>query len=383
MLPTLSRSLLITGLTGFVLVQPLLVNAQENGARPVTEGGLPAATPIAEANPSLLPPPGVEAAPSDSPRSEAASAGLPVTPNLEATSGDRLPDDPLLIPLEVGKSNSDDPHALAGDPALLILEAAQIADLTERSITLRLAGVWINHNDLIEAHHALTAAATSVLQITNLASRDHQLIETIGLLINLAEADVRKGRKGNRPTDNDLAATGAKQIDTELLIRSAALEWERVAFLASRVSDPTRRNEVLFRLVDNESVGACAIATDYPIHPATRDNDKSAEPLTAATDRILRRASEHAEAIQWSIWRDRALVECSVNAARALRFEVSLEIARRIKRPEVRSDALIRIAELQVRKGKDPANAKALYDEAAHTVASIPLADPERFWPEP
>jgi hypothetical protein len=48
-----------------------------------------------------------------------------------------------------------------------------------------------------------------------------------------------------------------------------------------------------------------------------------------------------------------------------------------IPQPEVRTDALVRIAEAQARPGgNDPDGATATYQEAARAVASIPLDDP-------
>ncbi len=45
-----------------------------------------------------------------------------------------------------------------------------------------------------------------------------------------------------------------------------------------------------------------------------------------------------------------------------------------IPQPEVRSDALLKIAEIQARRG-DPKGATATYQETAEAVASIPLDD--------
>ncbi|MCA1686400.1 MAG: hypothetical protein LC745_10585 [Planctomycetia bacterium] len=63
------------------------------------------------------------------------------------------------------------------------------------------------------------------------------------------------------------------------------------------------------------------------------------------------------------------------SAAESRQFSRALEIARRIPQPEVRTDALLKIAETQARRG-DPNGATATYREAAEAVASIPLADP-------
>src|SRR5207302_5087672 len=52
-----------------------------------------------------------------------------------------------------------------------------------------------------------------------------------------------------------------------------------------------------------------------------------------------------------------------------------LAIARSIPQPEVRTDALVRLAFAQARRG-DPQGATLTYREAAQAVASIPLDDP-------
>jgi hypothetical protein len=79
--------------------------------------------------------------------------------------------------------------------------------------------------------------------------------------------------------------------------------------------------------------------------------------------------------IERPVWRDRGLVAITQAAATSRQFSRGLSIARMIPQPEVRTDALLKIAEAQARHD-DPNGATSTYREAALAVASIPLDDP-------
>jgi hypothetical protein len=202
------------------------------------------------------------------------------------------------------------------------------------------------------------------------------MVDSITLLLALAEADLRLVKQSLAPLDGEQAAVRAEKVDPNLLIRQAELEWERVAYLAARLSDPTLRSENLFRLVDAESFGARAIAIDFSDDGLAPQGSDDLNASAAVADRILRSAERHAGTIERSVWQDRALAEAATNAAGGQRFDVALEIVRKVKRPEARTDALIRIAGAQAKHSEFHENARATYDEAAKSVALITQADP-------
>lgn len=259
----------------------------------------------------------------------------------------------------------------------MLAELGRIADLKERSLALqRVAKTWTGSDEVSAAHEALTMAAGAALSISNYGARDIHLTETITLLLALADADLRLGKRILTAPAEDRPTGEAARTDPVTLIQHAEVEWARIAYLAARITDPTYRSENMFRLVDGESFGARAIAKEFRSVPGARNVATPTEPFIAAADRILRKATQHAEAIERTIWRDRALAEAATNAGGGLRFELALEIVRKVQRPETRTDALIKIAETQALKGNDPEQAHATYEEAARTVASIAQPDP-------
>ena len=90
---------------------------------------------------------------------------------------------------------------------------------------------------------------------------------------------------------------------------------------------------------------------------------------------MLKDAATLTRGIERPVWRDRALVQIAAAAAASRQFAQGLDIARMIPQPEVRTDALVRLAESQARRN-DPDGATKTYLEAAQAVASIPLSDP-------
>lgn len=330
-----------------------------------------------------------------SPGQAAPSAPLPVKPArvLDATLNSVLPPLPASVTgTSEGSANSSSantaavanadsgPAALSATedpPAQVLGELSKIADLRERSLALqRAAKTWIGSEKLSPAHEALTLAAGAALSIASPSSRDQHLTETVTLLLLLADADLRLGKRIITASTKNQPTGKPSPLDPQTLIEHAEVEWARVAYLAARISDPTYRSESMFRLVDGESFGARAIAREFRKPGAWAGAAADAPPYLEAADRIFRKARQHAESIERVIWRDRALAEAATNAAGGLRFELALEVARRVQGPETRTDALIRIAETQALRSDHPEAARATYEEAAKAVASIAQPDP-------
>jgi hypothetical protein len=305
--------------------------------------------------------------------------GLGRSPNFGPGGGAHFPDDPALIPFEaLTSSGPEDPSGLSSVPPSLLRQARSIPDLAERAMALqRLANAAIFSNELTEAHHALTEASKSALNVEQPLVRDQRLIAIVTTLLSLAEAHLREG-KGDTLIEEvaeALPPTSSK-VDRDKLIRRAELEWKRAAYLAARITNPTYRSELIYRVVDGQSYGTQTIAKDFPLAGSRPGVKEPSESYDVIAERILRSAASEAETIERPVWRDRALVEVAVNAAGAQLFRVALEVVRRIPQPEVRVDGLVRIAEIQATKSTHPEQATGTYEEAAQAVASIPLDDP-------
>ena len=55
-----------------------------------------------------------------------------------------------------------------------------------------------------------------------------------------------------------------KYPESTVMIRMARLEWRRAVYLASIISNPTYRNEMLYRVAEDESIGSARVANDLP-----------------------------------------------------------------------------------------------------------------------
>jgi hypothetical protein len=282
------------------------------------------------------------------------------------------------------------PADLSTIPPELIKAAGRITAPEERSLALvRIADAAVLSNQLSVAHQALTDATEAALLVRTTLVRDQREIAIITALINLAEAHLREGKVVDPSMlsgDTDEPPAPLPAVDRRAVIQRAELEWRRAAYLAERLSDPIYRSEMIYRVVDNQAYGSQTVVNEFPRDepPAAGDAQAKSQPasgsperLSGMADRILRNAAVEALRIERPVWRDRALVAISVCAASSKQFERGLEIARLIPQPEVRTDALVRLAEAQARRGDDGGRgATATYYEAAKAVSAIPLEDP-------
>jgi hypothetical protein len=166
--------------------------------------------------------------------------------------------------------------------------------------------------------------------------------------------------------------------DRPTLVGRAEIEWLRAAHLAQKIGNPTYRSEMLYRVADNQSFGSQTVLNEFPRQDSgAKDGEKTspANSLEKLADRLMVGASAIAQQIERPVWRDRALVAVASASAQSKQFPRALQVARLIPQPEVRSDALIKIAESQARH-EDPQGATSTYQEATQSVASIPLQDP-------
>ena len=105
---------------------------------------------------------------------------------------------------------------------------------------------------------------------------------------------------------------------------------------------------MLYRVVDNMAYGSQTVVTDFT--PVQVDGpDGGRDPYAKPADEILRDAAGVVQFIERPVWHDRALVAIAAAAAASRQFERGLEVAHMIPQPEVRTDALVRVAEGQAR----------------------------------
>lgn len=312
---------------------------------------------------------------------------VPMGPGVDVS----FPDDTSLFPFTPSTGEAGLPGQPAGttvSPKELDF-ARSISDPGDRCLTLqRVANVAIFSNQLDLAHRALSEAASAATQVTDPVVHDLRLIALVTALNNLSEAHLREGKTDlsiselqDVPNANDTAPLPKPpSIDRPTLIRRADHEWRRAAYLAGRIGNPTYRSEMLFRVVDSQSFGSQTIINEFPRGDSSRHGTAEAQPpdsLAKPADSLLVGASRIAQQIERPVWRDRALVTIATAAAQSKQFARGLQVARLIPQPEVRTDALVKIAESQARPaGNDPTGATATYQEAARAVASIPLDDP-------
>lgn len=323
------------------------------------------------------------------------TVGVGRSPNFGPGGGSHFPDDPSLVPLEVFRdagTGGEGKEAAAPVVTPDLLEVARsIDEPSERSLALQNLGeAAIFTNQLDVAHVTLREAATTALALPDSLIRDQRLIAIITALINLAEADVREGKLDLSVIEPDEDTKALPQNDRDKVVRRAKLEWQRAAYLAGRIGNVTYRSEMLYRVVESASYGSEAIVNEYSPTGEEEADTTAKSPTPAAGDKgtakgmkrflkladdILVQSTQDALFIERPVWRDRALVTISTNAAGSQQFSRALEIARLIPQPEVRTDALVKIAEIQAR-GDRQKEATATYQEAAQAVASIPLDDP-------
>lgn len=302
----------------------------------------------------------------------------------------RFPDDTTLFPFvpETEGASAKYPSELARITAKDLERVAQINDPAEKTLTYqRIGAVSIFTNQLGIAHQALGLAADSAFQIPDPLIRDLRIMSIIYTLDHLSEAHLREGKadqatppppQGDEPPAPIPTPTPGA-TDRVTLINRAEVEWRRAAYLASRMSNPTYSNEMLYRVVDSQSFGSQSVVNEFPRDDAAEGAPKDGKPSSSQAvlkraDELLVKAAEIAATIKRPVWRDRALVAVAHAAALSRQFPRGVEIAMRIPQPEVRTDALVRIAEAQAR-AKD-AGATRTYQLAAEAVASIPLEDP-------
>lgn len=315
---------------------------------------------------------------------------IPAGPGVDVS----FPDDPGLIPyltldIPSGTADGKSPTKVTSD---LLANARAIHSFSERCLAFQLiAKGAIFSNQFSTAHKALEEAAASALQETIPLTHDLRLMAIITTYINLAEAVIREGQEnpmlGLEPEPEP--ATGAppeplpKRLEGKAAIRLVRLEWNRAAYLAQMIHNPTNRNEMLYRLVDSQAQGSIAIASEYgedDLPPDAQANPQPAPKEDAAAfkklaDEVLEDAVEVAEKIERPVWKGKALIRIAMGAADSYQYERGLKVARSIVDPEYRTEALLFLAESQCRLAAQlPESSSRLNEQATQTYTDVARA---------
>ena len=270
---------------------------------------------------------------------------VPFGPGVNTT----FPDDPALFPFTpMMDSPGVSPSAMSTVQQGQLDYARKIITPGDRSLALqRVANAAIFSNQLMMAHTALAEAAEAGIKEPVPLVHDQRLIAIITTYMNLAEAHLREGKDLSRP-EFDAKSNPLPQADRKVLIRRAQVEWQRAVGAAWQLLNPTYRSEMLYRVVDNMAYGSQTIITDFSTVPL--DGSSGGEEIhTGLADQILHDAATFAQRIERPVWRDRGLVAIASAASSSKQFARGMEIARMIPQPEVRTDALVRLAEGQAR----------------------------------
>jgi hypothetical protein len=323
-----------------------------------------------------------------------------------------FPNDPYLLPfmeLEQGGALLDKkaPTHITNE---LLKNARMIATPEERSLALqRIAAGAIAGRQLFLAHQLLEEAITATSEVSVPLVRDQRLMKIVETMTQLTDATLLQGRhilneSGNLDGDGKPAALPKGADDPAVLIRTSRLEWRRAVYLAELISNPTYRNEMLFKVAESMASGSASVANEYlktgtpnpastlpppaaAVPPKAADaraaadadarRENAARKMTAdndtyrkTADTILIESFEVAKRIDRLIWKYRAMVRIALLAADSEQYSRGFELARGIQNGESRAEAMLLLAEAQTRDDQN-AGATAAYEEAAKAVATV------------
>jgi hypothetical protein len=331
-----------------------------------------------------------------------------------------FPNDPYLMPFLLPEevANPIEGKTATHVTSDLLENARQIVDPAERSLALRqIANGAIASNQLVLAHKTLEEAITASSQVNVPLVRDQRLIGLVTSLTALTDALLRIGRENLTALTPDQVAEAPgleplpKRPESTVLIRLAQLEWRRAVYLAEIIGNPTYRNEMLFRVAENEAMGSVSIANDFaqpeidslgnrparalaptqpprvPLPPPTvppRPAPTAPPPRTTPpadtkekanfvklADEVLVDSWHVADQIDRLIWKNRAMVRIALAASDSHQFKRGVELARTIQNAESRTEALLLMAEAQCHYIDQQDLATSTYQSAAEAAAAI------------
>jgi hypothetical protein len=327
-----------------------------------------------------------------------------------------FPNDPYLLPfmeLEQGGALLDKkaPTHITNE---LLKNARMITTPEERSLALQRIGAGaIASRQLFLAHQLLEEAITATSEVSIPLVRDQRLMKIVESMTQLTDATLLQGRQlinesANVDSDVKPEALPKGASDPDVLIRTSRLEWKRAVYLAELISNPTYRNEMLYKVAESMASGSASIANEYirprpaaasaPLPPPADADPKAAVPkppepnlagdasprrevagrpkladdekFQKLADDILVESFDVAKKIDRLIWKYRAMVRIALLAADSEQYSRGFTLARGILDGESRAEAMLLLAEAQTRDNHND-GATASYEEAAKAVATV------------
>lgn len=311
-------------------------------------------------------------------------------------SGSRSPDSPALLDYigdpsinELANGEALTPEKMEELMGRLNASVRSIPDDGDRALAqLRIARSAIMGNSFPEARRSLEQAARSALRVQDTTIRDLRVMATVRTWLILAEFQIRESDKKLEPIETskfpaepapkpgESAGPVYPKYDRMTPFRLAIADWDRAARLAVTLDNKDYRCDTLFHVVQSAAEEGESLGLKLQVVESDRRDLKAdADSMWRLTDQLFASAAEHANLINVPTWRDHALLETVTRAAYCDQFNRGLAIARSIPRSEIRTDALVLVAEGQARS-RLVDDATRTYQEAATAVASIPLDDP-------
>ncbi len=167
----------------------------------------------------------------------------------------RFPDDPSLGPFlgSEGGLGQTDPNAPSQVTPKVLESMGLITETYDRArALLDLSREAILSNQLLLAHETLKQAMTVEVNEPNALRHDQLIIEAITITGSLTEALIRESRPqvSLLEPEEGLPEPLKKKLDPKQAIRLSRLEWQRAAYVAQQIINPTYRNEYLDRVVE-------------------------------------------------------------------------------------------------------------------------------------
>jgi len=280
-----------------------------------------------------------------------------------------FPNDPYLVMRLQHGAFSPEGKNLAGVSPELLRNARLIADPGERSFALeRIAKGAVLSDQLVLAHQTLEEATAAASQVTVPLVRDQRaiaIVKTISQVVGdrslITELLQESRNQANlRPEDARALEALPNHLDSAGLIRLARLEWKRAAYVATKIGNPTYRNEMLYIVVESQAWGSADIAgsnvdrtaTEPRVSRSVPSKPEQNEPFTFAklADEVLVDSFENAKKIDRLIWKYTAMDRIVQLAASSQQYSRGVELARRIENAELRAEALLVLADSQCRR---------------------------------
>ncbi|WP_169977410.1 hypothetical protein [Tautonia rosea] len=258
--------------------------------------------------------------------------------------------------------------------AQLLENILLISDPTERSLALVQAARYkIVTRELETARRALDRASESIDQMTDPVRRDLRLISTSKTFVELAQESINaavSGVPGILSLEQEL--TPEERINA---LRDGLDAFTRANQLAAQIGSVGYRPQTMYFAAEQQAIGGQAIGVVAFRNPGRLADqpDVLADLRRISTD-YIERAASYAQTIDSPVWRDVTLSAVTSAAANSNQFALARRIARSVPELEIRFQALLTVAEAEVRRGSSD-QATTDYAEAARTVASIPIAD--------